>query len=170
MIYVERLARALRWAAMGGLIAMMAITAVDIAMRNVLNQLVNGSVELVSLTIVLVVFLALPETLLRDEQITVDAIDQFASPRWVAVLRASGALVMLGLFVTMIVRMVSQAADTLVIGDLTTDLKISLFWFWLPILVGTGASVLAILVVVTRELRAGVRADPARRPRGGHAD
>ena len=170
MIFVEKLARALRWTAMAGLLAMMAITVVDIAMRNMLNQLVNGSVELVSLTIVVVVFLALPETLLRDEQITVDAIDQFVSPRWVAILRASGAVGMLVMFATMTVRMFPQAIDTLIIGDLTTDLQISLFWFWLPILIGGSASVLALLMIVVRELRTVGRGSVLRLPRDDDAE
>jgi TRAP-type C4-dicarboxylate transport system permease small subunit len=151
---VTRLARVLRWGAMFALVAMMLVTAVDISMRNALNQLVHGSVELVQLTIVLVVFLALPETFLRNEQITVDAIDQFISARWVSILRATGALLTLVLLTTMVVWMVPQAIDTLVIGDLTTDLQISLFWFWLPILIGGCASILTMLIVVRDEMRA----------------
>ena len=147
------LASALRWLAMAALVAMMGVTVLDIAMRNVLNQLVLGSIELVQLTIVLVVFLALPETFLRKEQITVDAIDQFVSPRVAALLRALAALATVCLMLVMLARMVPLATDTRVTGDLTTDLQISLFWFWLPILVGIGASVLTMLVVSFDELR-----------------
>ena len=148
------LARVLRWGAMVALGGMMIVTALDISMRNTLNQLVPGSVELVELTIVLVVFLALPETFLRREQITVDAIDQFVSPRWAAILRAAAALSTLALLATMVARMFPQAIDTLVIGDLTTDLQISLFWYWLPILVGGCASILSMLAVSIAELKA----------------
>lgn len=165
MSVITWLARVLRWGAMAALIAMMIVTAVDISMRNALNQLVHGSIELVQLTLVLVVFLALPETFLRDEQIAVDAIDQFASPRWVAILRASGALLTLTLLTTMVANMFPQAIDTLVIGDLTTDLQISLFWYWLPILAGGCVSMLAVLVVSIGELRRAVAAFRGRRGR-----
>ena len=163
MTFVTWLARVLRWGAMGALIAMMLVTALDISMRNALNQLVHGSVELVQLTIVLVVFLALPETFLRDEQITVDAVDQFAPPHWVAALRAAGALLTWVLLTTMTVRMLPQAADTLIIGDLTMDLQISLFWFWLPILVGACVSILVTLIATLRELRRAAAAFRQRR-------
>lgn len=140
------------------LVAMMVVTAIDISMRNVLNELVPGSVEIISLMIVIVVFLALPETYLRNEHITVDAIDQLLAPRWAASLRAGGAFLTLILLATMVARMFPQAADTLVIGDLTTDLQISLFWFWLPILIGGCGSVLTMLVVAVADLRAAAAA------------
>lgn len=150
---------------MAALVAMMLVTALDISMRNLLNELVPGSVEIICLTIVIVVFLALPETYLRSEQITVDAIDQLVPARWAAGLRAGGAFLTLLLLATMVARMFPQAADTLVIGDLTTDLQISLFWFWLPILIGGCASVLTMLVVTMAELRSVFAAHPK-----SHAD
>ena len=72
MRMLARALRALRVVAMGALVVMMAVTIVDVTMRLVLGELVLGSVEIVQLALVASVFLALPETFLRDEQITVD--------------------------------------------------------------------------------------------------
>lgn len=135
---------------MAALIVMMLVTVVDITMRLAINQLVLGSVEIVQLMIVIVVFLALPETFLRDQHIVVDAIDQFlpgSRQRW---FRLAGAILSFLVLTIMVLRMLPLAVDTLIIGDLTTDLQISLIWYWLPIVVGGAATVVALLLVVLR--------------------
>jgi TRAP-type C4-dicarboxylate transport system permease small subunit len=144
---VAAVARWLRYAAMFALIVMMGVTALDIGMRLTINQLVLGSVEIVQLMLVTVVFLALPETFLRDEHITVDALDQVASPRGLRIARICAALATLALVAVMAWRMVLPALDTLSIGDLTSDLQFSLFWYWLPMLIGGLAAVVTLIVV-----------------------
>ena len=148
-----QLVRALRVVSVLSLAAMMLITIVDVTMRNTINELVLGGVELVQLTLVLSVFLALPETFLRGEHITIDLIDQFAPPRVVTSLRRAGALLTLLLLTAIGWRMVLPAYDTIAIGDRTSDLQIPLVWYWLPLLAGIAAAVLAQAVVVIRELR-----------------
>lgn len=158
MTAVKALACWLRYAAMAALVVMMAVTALDIGMRLAINELVLGSVEIVQLMLVMVVFLALPETFLRDEHITVDALDQVASPRALRIARICAALASLALVAAMAWRMVLPALDTLSIGDLTSDLQFSLFWYWLPMLVGGLVSVVALVVVALGHI--GRRAGP----------
>lgn len=146
--------RVIRMIAMAALVLMMLVTVVDISMRITMNRLVLGSVEIVELMIVSVVFLALPETFLRGQHITVDAIDQFLSAKMRRVFEFAGALLTLLLLAAMAVRMVPIALDTITIGDLTTDLQVSLFWYWLPMLVGSILAVLAMLFVSVRSLKA----------------
>jgi TRAP-type C4-dicarboxylate transport system permease small subunit len=150
---LEQLVRGLRVAAVWSLAAMMLITIVDVTMRNTINELVLGGVELVQLTLVISVFLALPETFLRDEHITIDLIDQFAPVRVIKVLRCIGALLTLLLLAVIAWRMLLPALDTIGVGDRTSDLQIPLIWYWLPLLLGGATSVLAMVVVVIRELR-----------------
>jgi len=149
---LEQLVRFLRVAAVLSLAAMTLITIVDVTMRNTINELVLGGVELVQLTLVLSVFLALPDTFLRNEHITIDLIDQFAPPRVVAVLRCIGALLTFVLLAVIAWRMFLPALDTIDIGDRTSDLQIPLIWYWLPLLIGAVTSVLAQGLVVIREL------------------
>jgi len=144
----------MRRAAMLALAAMMLVTAIDIGMRLAINRLVLGSVEIVQLAIVASVFLALPETLLRREQITVDAIDHVLSERGRRIARLFGSAASSILLAAMLVFAIPQAIDTLRIGDLSTDLQFSLFWYWLPILVGTAASVVTSAAVVAEDWRA----------------
>ena len=129
-------ARLMRYAAMVALLLMMAVTILDVGMRIAINELVLGSVEVVQLALVATVFLALPETFLHDQHITVDALDQFASPRAVRSARIVAGIAASVLVGVMAWRMVLPAIDTLVYGDLTNDLQMSLFWYWLPMLIG----------------------------------
>jgi len=149
---LEQLVRVLRVVAVLALAAMMLITIVDVTMRNTINELVLGGVELVQLTLVLSVFLALPETFLRDEHITIDLIDQLVPARVVRVLRRIGALLTLLLLAVIAWRMFLPALDTIGIGDRTSDLQIPLIWYWLPLLIGGVTSVLVMAFVVIREL------------------
>jgi TRAP-type transport system small permease protein len=145
----------LRVLAMLALLVMIVVTIVDVTMRLVLNELVLGSVEIVQLALVAVVFLAMPEAFLRDEHIAVDLIDQSLSERALARLRF-GADVATTVFLCVLAwRMVLPALDTLSIGDLTSDLQISLFWYWLPIVVGgVAAAITMLLVILRRRVRA----------------
>jgi TRAP-type C4-dicarboxylate transport system permease small subunit len=147
------LVRVLRIAAVAALAAMVAITIVDVTMRNTINELVLGGVELVQLTLVLTVFLALPDTYLRNEHITIDLVDHFARPQTVVWLKRAAALLTLVFLAVLAWRMTVAAWDTLALGDRTSDLQIRLIWYWLPLLIGTAVSVLVSVFVAARSLR-----------------
>ena len=159
MRLIEQVARILRIAAAVALAAMMAITIVDVTMRNTINELVLGGVELVELALVITVFLALPETFLRNEHVTIDAIDLLVPPRVVKVLRCVGAFLTLLLLAFLAWRMVLPALDTVTMGDLTSDLGIPLIWYWLPLVIGGTASVATAAAMAVRELGAGTDAE-----------
>lgn len=151
MTCIATVARWLRYAAMLALLVMMLVTILDVGMRLTINELVLGSVEIVQLTLVMVVFLALPETFLRDEHITVDALDQVVSARTLKVARVAAGIVTLVFVALLAWRMMPPALDTLEIGDLTSDLQFSLFWYWLPMLIGALAAVFAAAIVALRK-------------------
>jgi TRAP-type C4-dicarboxylate transport system permease small subunit len=143
----------MRYAAMAALLLMMAVTILDVSMRIAINELVLGSVEVVQLALVAVVFLALPETFLRDQHITVDALDQFASARALRTARIVAGIATSALVGVMAWRMVLPAIDTLVYGDLTNDLQMSLFWYWLPMLLGILLAVAVTVCLAWRRLK-----------------
>ncbi len=155
MSFVAKVVRILRVLAMISLLSMMIVTIVDVTMRMAINELVLGTVELVQFTLVAMVFLALPETFLRNEHITVDVIDQAVSPALLRVLRRLAALVTLALVAIMAWRTIPPALDTIEIGDTTSDLQISLFWYWLPVMVGAVAAAVAAAMFAAREFKTG---------------
>ena len=160
MNVLTRFLAALRALAAVALLAMMLVTIVDVTMRIVLNELVLGAVELVQLALVATVFLALPDTLLRGEHITVDVVDQSLSPKALGRLRRIAAIATALLVVVLAWRTIPPALDTIEIGDLTTDLQISLVWYWLPLVIGAVAGAVAATVYAVREF-AGRSADGA---------
>jgi TRAP-type transport system small permease protein len=145
---------ALRAASTVALAAMMLVTVVDVTLRNTINQLVPGGVELVQLALVALVFLALPETVLRGEHITIDAIDRAVSPRSLRRLVLTAAVLTLLLLLALTWRTLLPALDTIKVGDTTSDLGIPFIWYWLPIVVGIAAAALAQAVRVAREFAA----------------
>src|SRR4051812_19116797 len=78
---VAPVCRLLTGVAGAALIVMTLWTVVDVATRYLLAKPLRGSIDLVESTLVLVVFLALPECFARNEQITVDIVDHVAGER-----------------------------------------------------------------------------------------
>lgn len=132
------------------LIAMMAITVADVALRHTLAMPIFGTLDLVELLLVSSIFLAIPATFLRREHIVVDVVDQIVSKRVVRVLQFLGLAVTLCVLVVMLWTMIAPFRDKLEWGETTLELALPRWWHWLPILFGTGASILAVIWVFWR--------------------
>ncbi len=110
------------------LVAMTLWTVVDVATRFALSKPLSGSIDLVESTLVLVVFLALPEVLRRGEQITVDVFDSLIAPRAVATLKLVGALATVVLLALLAWTGWQPLFDALQFGDRKPDLPIQVWW------------------------------------------
>jgi len=129
---------------------MMLLTVADVVLRAFFNRPIHGTFELVELCLACTIFVALPAVFLRDEHLVVDVVDQLARPAVVRVLDLFGALASLLVLAVMFWRMVPLARDMQEFGDVTADLSIPKMVFWIPVLVGIGASALATLVFIVR--------------------
>jgi TRAP-type C4-dicarboxylate transport system permease small subunit len=137
------------WLASIALAAMMLVTVADVVLRAVGNRPIRGVVEIVELLLTCTFFLALPAVFLRDENIVVDVLDNFL-PKLVPLLKriaALGAVVMLALIVW---QGWISAKDTLVFGDVTSDLSIPRIVYWVPLLVGIAGAALAALAMAVK--------------------
>ena len=132
------------------LAAMMLLTVADVALRAFANQPIRGTYELIELGLACTIFIALPAVFLRDEHLVVDVVDQLAPTPVVRLLDLAGALVSLAVLGVMLWRMVPLARDMQEFGDVTADLSIPKIVYWVPVLVGVGASALAALVFIVR--------------------
>jgi TRAP-type transport system small permease protein len=72
---LSRLTRLLSHAASICLVVMMGVTVVDVVGRWLFAIPIFGAFEVVGVMLVGTIFLALPETFLRDQHVTVDVID-----------------------------------------------------------------------------------------------
>ena len=132
------------------LVAMMLLTVVDVVLRSFFNRPIHGTFELIELCLACTIFVALPAVFLRDEHLVVDVVDHFARPAVVRVLDLFGAIVSAVVLAVMFWQMVPLARDMQEFGDVTGDLSMPKIYYWIPVLVGVGASALATLVFIAR--------------------
>lgn len=146
------LAQVCGWLAAVCVAGMMLVTVADVALRWFANYPLRGTVEIVELLLTCSFFLALPATFLRDENIVVDVIDRWVGVRGVALLkRLSAGLAVIVLSILAWQGWIS-AQDTLVFGDVTSDLSIPKIYYWIPLLVGfIGAGLSALIVMLSRD-------------------
>lgn len=140
------------WLAAVCVAGMMLVTVADVALRWLANYPLRGTVEIVELLLTCSFFLALPATFLRDENIVVDVIDRLVGRGGVSILKRFAA----GLAVVVLSGLAWQgwisAQDTLVFGDVTSDLSIPKIYYWIPLLVGfIGAALSALVIMLSRD-------------------
>ena len=113
-----------------------------------------GTYEVVELFLAAVAFLAIPETFLRDEHITIELIDQVIPARAVEILRATGlgaTVIFVGLLAF---HMIEPAVEFVEFNDVTRDLQYPIIWKGALILAGIAFSVVAVVTVFLRDVRA----------------
>ena len=132
------------------LLAMMLITVADIVGRHLFSAPVQGTVDLVELALVYLVFLGIPLVFLAREHIVVDILEA-AIPHWlVGWLDRAALWISTLLLMTLCFAMWTPFQDTWLFGDRTMDLRIPLVWHWLAIWFGMGLSALILLFRLLR--------------------
>lgn len=139
------------------LLFMMLYTTYAVLMRQLFDSPVFGVVDVMELALVACIFIALPGIFLRDENITVDIVDQLVPRRVRIVLRFVGLFLTLLLLSFALFGMYEPALDKYVSGEQTMALGISRFNHWIPIIFGVAFSILGTLAVLFIYLRFGVR-------------
>lgn len=134
------------------LLAMVALNVVDVGLRSGLNAPIFGTYEVIELLLAAVAFLAIPETFLRRQHITIELIDQVVPARVVDVLRALGTLAALVFVGLLTYHMIQPALDLVEFNEVTVDLHMPVIWKGSLILAGVALSVVAVLVIFLRDL------------------
>jgi TRAP-type C4-dicarboxylate transport system permease small subunit len=146
-----RISRILLYAGTVALIGMMLATTADVVLRAAVNQPIRGVVDMVEITMLLVVFLGLPDAFLRGEQVTVDVIDHLASPRVVAALRLAGAALSALFLALLATNIVQPLLDAWRFGDRKADLPVPLYPLVALVLLCLATSFVAMVLVTLRE-------------------
>ena len=107
------------------LVFMMLFTTYAVVSRELFDAPVLGVVEIMSFGLVGCVFLALPGVFLRDDNITVDRVDQVAGRRTRQALRMLGLVLALGFLVVALSQMVVPADEMRQSGEVTMTLSFS---------------------------------------------
>ena len=131
------------------LAAMLLLTVADVTLRAAINLPIRGVYELVELLLAGTFFLALPCVFLRDENILVNAIDDF-TPRLVPKLKRAATALAVVILAIMAWQGLIAARDSLEFNDVTADLALPRFWHWLALLIGVTSAGLAALAMTLR--------------------
>ena len=130
---------------------MMLLTVADVLLRALANRPIRGMLEIVELLLACAFFLALPAAFLRDEHIVVDVVDGIA-PRAVGFLKRAAEVIAIVVITVMAWEGWKAAKDTLVFNDVTSDLGISKFYYWVPVLIGlVGGGIAAATMMLRRK-------------------
>jgi TRAP-type C4-dicarboxylate transport system permease small subunit len=152
---IERLGRLSRVLLYAGTIALaikMLATTADVVLRATINAPIRGVVDAVEITMLLVVFLGLPDAFLRGEQVTVDVIDHLVSEKVLAVLKAIGAALSTLFLTLMAINLVQPLLDAYRFGDRKADLPVPLYPLVALVIVCLAASFLAMMLLTVREV------------------
>lgn len=131
-------------------VIMMLLTIADILGRRFLGTPVIGVYELVQLTLTGAVFGGLAKAGIDRSHITVDLIDNLAPGLVKNVLNPMAAIATILTLCGLLWAGFLQAQDAYRFRDTTMDLRISVLWFWAPILVGLLAGLITSLTNVKR--------------------
>jgi TRAP-type C4-dicarboxylate transport system permease small subunit len=155
-------------AALGG--AMLA-TVTDVGMRPFDTGLF-GVVDIVQLGVMAAAWLAIPYAFMTDSHVSVDLLAQNLPVRLAAALRALGALLAAGLMALVLIYGWQAAAQQARFGDVSSTLALPKTWYWAPLLVGAGLSLVATTLIALQAVLAAVTgrgAAAATGRGGGHA-
>ena len=139
------------------LLAMVAINVIDVGLREGFNAPIFGTHEIVVFMLAAVAFLAIPEVFLRDQNITIELIDQVIPDRAARWLRAFGSLCALVYITLLAWHMVQPALDYIEFDEITMDLQLPLIWQAALILTGLGTAVIAASALLLRDIGQAVR-------------
>jgi TRAP-type C4-dicarboxylate transport system permease small subunit len=149
------IATACGWLAALCVAGMMMVTVADVGLRWLINFPIRGTVEIVELLLTGTFFLALPAVFLREENIVVDVIDRSVGPRGVDLIKRLAAVLAAVTLGVMAWQGWIAAQDTLVFGDVTSDLSIPKIYYWIPLLAGlVGAIGSAVYMAIARSRKA----------------
>ena len=128
------------------LIGMMMISVADVSMAKLFSHPITGTYDIVETTLVFSVFLGIPATFLHHGNIVVDVVDFFVSKETVRRLKKLAAVCSFIFLVLLAWNMLPQAQDAFRFGDKKPELGLPLYVLWIPMLLGTCLSAIAVVV------------------------
>lgn len=130
---------------------MMLVVCADVILRMIDPKWrITGTLDYVELSLDWMVYLAIAAALFAGQIISVDIIDHWDTRGRLKVIGLIATVCILCVLASQIVR---PALSVLEWGEVTLDLGIPKFYYWLAIWFGVGLSVLAVLLRIVTSLR-----------------
>lgn len=149
---LDRLCRILTHVGAAALAVMMLATTVDVVMRTAANRPIRGIVDLVEITVLLVVFLGLPEVFRRDEQIKVDLVDKLVPAPVLKIIHVTAAGATVFFICLLGLNLIRPLIDAYRFGDQKPDLGVPLYPFLGVIAFCLAVSLLTMVVMTIQIL------------------
>lgn len=156
-----RIPGVLAGAASIALLVMLVWTIADIVTRYALARPLRGSIDLVESTLVLVVFLALPECFRREEQVTVDVLDHVVGDKAVGYLKLFAACASMLFSGLLGYTGVQPFLDALRFGDRKPELPIAIFTLLGAIELALAVSIVILIGKFVAQFRRVLAREPA---------
>ena len=133
-----------------GFVVAAVLTVLDIVLRSVSTATVHGLTDIVSLCTMIGAMLAIPFGFASDQQVSVDVFTARMAPtvqrRLMLASALMGAVFLAGVFWFSTEQMLLEAGY----GDRSQSIGIPMVWYWIPLLVGVGLSVIVTLWLAVR--------------------
>ncbi|MFA5581179.1 MAG: TRAP transporter small permease [Paracoccaceae bacterium] len=142
---VEFFVDLLAWLALGFIAGAAMVTGTDVIMRHLLGANIRGVTDLVELAMMCAVFLSIAYAFARRGHVAVTVLTETMSDRTNTVLAFVWWLVAAVVMATLAYATFDQAKMVISYGDSSQNLRIPMFWYWLPVVVGLALSALASL-------------------------
>jgi len=123
---------------------------VDIVGRKSVGFSVLGIDDIVSLSVMACVSLAMPLTYLREGHVAVEFVTDGLRPRLLAGVKAATALLTMGFVALLAWYAFKQAQLQVGQGDRSNTLAIPIVYYWIPLLIGLAASTLCAFLLAVR--------------------
>jgi TRAP-type C4-dicarboxylate transport system permease small subunit len=157
-----RMTRGLLDLGTASLATMMLVTVADVCLRGMFGMPIKGVVDMVEITMLLVVFLGLPEAFLRNEQIVVDVVDSLLPQPVLAVVKAVGAVLSMAFLSLLAFNLWRPLLDAYRFGDRKADFPVPLYPLIGIVLFSIVCSLIAMLLIAIRTAVSAVPQRPER--------
>lgn len=128
------------------------LTVIDVAIRKTAGGGILGTTDWVQLLTMAAAFAAIPYGFFAESHVSVDLLTDGLRPGLLALVKAAGALVGVGLLVTVAWAGWDQLALSRETGAGSPTIGLPMSWYWWPFMIGTVWSAVAGLAVACRYL------------------
>lgn len=153
MRMLDRLSALLAGAGTASLIVAIGMVALDVVIRKMMQRSLVGTVDVTELVVIIAAFSALPLVFLRRAHVSVEVATDGLPERGREFFNGFGALLGAGLFAAIGYYAFQPARLSIAAGDVSQDLAIPLFWYWLPMIAGCFLGALAAVVAALTHFR-----------------
>lgn len=151
---LDRLSALLAGAGTASLIVAIGMVALDVVIRKIMQRSLVGTVDVTELVVIIAAFSALPLVFLRRAHVSVEIATDGLPERGKEFFNGVGALFGAALFAAIGYFSFQPAGLSIAAGDVSQDLAIPLFWYWLPMIAGCFLGALAAIVAAIVHFRA----------------